>query len=78
MSDLPVEGTVLNKKEVPLTLEERVVLIESDIRELARGVNLQGALLERIVLSSDHIVKKYLELTAKPEPKEGNGDAPKE
>lgn len=67
MSDLPVEGTVVEKKEAPLTLEQRVDLNAKDIVELARGVNTQAQLLESIVLAFDHVVKQYLALTRVPE-----------
>lgn len=69
MSDLPVEGTVVDRKEVPLTVEERLERAEKDIVELARGVNTQGALLESIVVALDSVVKRYLALTRVPEKK---------
>lgn len=72
MSDIPLEGRVVeDKKEVPLTTDQRVELLTQDVQELARGINTQARLLESIVLSFDHVVKKYLELTRKSdEPKE--------
>ena len=72
MADLPLEGRVVeDKKDVPLTDTQRIELLTQDVKELARGINTQGALLEVIVLSFDRVVAKYLELTRKPnEPKE--------
>lgn len=63
MSDLPLEGRVVETKEVPLTVEQRLDSLAKDVRELARGINTQGRLLETIVVASDQVVKKYLELT---------------
>lgn len=65
MADLPVAG--IETKEVALTLEQRVEILERDIKEVARGVNVQGSLLQAIVHASDHIVKKYIELTRIPD-----------
>jgi len=72
MADLPLEGRVVeDKKDVPLTDTQRIELLTQDVKELARGINVQGALLESMVLAFDHVVKKYLDLTRKPdEPKE--------
>lgn len=72
MADLPLEGRVVeDKKEVPLTIEQRVDLLTQDVQELARGVNAQARLLESIILAFDHVVKRYLDITRKPdEPKE--------
>lgn len=64
MSDLPVEQKD-TKKDVPLSVEERFAVIEKDIKELARGVNVQGALLEGIVNSFDAVIKTYLTLIGK-------------
>lgn len=61
MADLPIE----EKKEVPLTIEQRMERAEKDIHEVARGVNVQGALLETIVVACDAIIQKYLILTQK-------------
>lgn len=61
MSDLPIE----EKKEVLLTIEERLARAEKDIQEIARGVNVQGALLEGIVNSFDAVIKTYLTLIGK-------------
>lgn len=78
MADLPLEGrTVVDKKEVPLTLEQRVGNLEKDILELARGVNTQASLLEAIVISSDRIVQKYLSLMRGPAPVEVKAEEPK-
>jgi len=67
MADLPLEGRVVeDKKEVPLTDTQRIDLLTQDVKELARGINTQGALLEAIVLSFDRVVAKYLELTRTP------------
>lgn len=66
MADLPIEGRVtevVEKKEAPLSVEERLALMNKDILEIARGVNTQGALLESIIVAFDHVVKKYLSLT---------------
>ena len=63
MSDLPLEGREVVTKEVPLTVEQRLDLLGQDVKELARGINTQGRLLEAIVVASDQVVKKYLELT---------------
>jgi hypothetical protein len=62
MADLPLEGRVVETKEIPLTLEQRVDALTKDVQELARGINTQARLLETIVVASDSIVKKYLEL----------------
>lgn len=63
MSDLPLEGRVVEeKKEVPLTLEQRVDQMARDIQELARGINAQAKLLGAVVLASDRIVNTYTEL----------------
>jgi len=72
MADLPLEGRVVeDKKDVPLTDVQRIDLLTQDVKELARGINTQGALLESIVLAFDYVVKKYLDLTRKTdEPKE--------
>lgn len=72
MADLPLEGRVVeNEKEVPLTDMQRIDLLTQDVKELARGINTQGALLESIVIAFDSVVKKYLQLTRKPdEPKD--------
>lgn len=68
MADLPLEGRVVeDKKEVPLTLEQRVDLLTQNIQELARGTNTQARLLESIVYAFDHVVKQYLALTRKPD-----------
>jgi hypothetical protein len=67
MSDIPLEGREI-KEERPLTQEEINAL---DIRELQRGINVQAALLESIVLAFDHVLKRYIELTqVNPVPKE--------
>lgn len=67
MSDLPLEGRVVeDKKDVPLTDTQRIDLLVQDVRELARGVNTQGALLEAIVTAFDKVVARYLELTRTP------------
>jgi len=70
MSDLPLEGRVVeeNPKVATLSLEQQLEVAQGDIRELARGINTQGALLESIVIAFDGVVKKYLELTRKYEP----------
>lgn len=60
MSDLPIQQD--DKKPLELTLEQRVEILERDIREVARGTNTQAALLEFIVVSFDRIVQKYLAL----------------
>lgn len=68
MADLPLEGRktqVTEKKDVPLTVEERLERAEADIKEIARGVNVQGALLEGIVNSFDAVIKTYLTLIGK-------------
>lgn len=68
MADLPLEGRktqVTEKKDVPLTVEERLDRAEKDIQEIARGVNTQGALLEGIVNSFDAVIKTYLTLIGK-------------
>lgn len=75
MSDLPVSG--VEKKEVPLTTDQRFVRIEKDIQELARGINLQGSLLESMIIAFDHVVKKYMELIRVPEEKK-DAETPKE
>lgn len=65
MSDLPLEGRVVQKDEkteAPLSLEQRVEILERDLREIARGVNVQASLLESIVVSFDKVVQKYLHL----------------
>ena len=68
MADLPLEGRVVeDKKEVPLTTEQRLDLLAQDVRELARGINTQGALLENMITAFDSIVRKYLTLTRVPE-----------
>lgn len=78
MADLPIEGRTTQteeRREVELTLEQRVAKNTQDIQEVARGVNAQAQLLESIVLAFDHVVKRYLEVTKVPsETKE----APKE
>lgn len=61
MADLPIQND--EKKEVPLTLEERVKILESDVRELSRGANAQASLLEGIVVSFDKVVQRYLSIT---------------
>lgn len=61
MADLPIE----EKKEVLLTVEQRLERAEKDIQEIARGVNVQGALLEGIVNSFDAVIKTYLTLVGK-------------
>lgn len=61
MADLPIQND--EKKEVPLTLEERVGILERDLKEVARGVNTQASLLESIVLTFDAVVQRYLVLT---------------
>lgn len=67
MADLPIEKTeTVDKKEVPLTLEERVARNEGDILELARGVNTQAQLLEGMITAFDHVIKTYLRLIQKP------------
>lgn len=72
MADLPLEGrTTVESREIPLTTEEKIDMLAKDVREVARGVNTQAALLETIVVAFDHIVKRYIELTRVP-------DAPKE
>lgn len=64
MSDLPLEGRVVeDKKEVLLTLEQRVDMLAKDIKEIARGVNTQGAMLEAVVRAADHVVQNYVRLT---------------
>jgi len=69
MADLPLEGRVVEeKKDVPLTDAQRIELLTQDVKELARGINTQGALLESIVVAFDSVVKKYLVLTRKYEP----------
>lgn len=68
MADLPLEGRkeqTTDAKEVPLTVEERLDRAEKDIKEIARGVNVQGALLEGIVNSFDAVIKTYLTLIGK-------------
>lgn len=66
MADLPLEGReTVETKEVPLTMEQRMEIAERDIQELGRGVNVQGALLEQMVVAFDSIVKKYLTLMGK-------------
>lgn len=65
MADLPLEGRTVDKKDVPLTVEERLERTEKDIVELARGVNTQGALLEGIVTAFDSVIKTYLTLIGK-------------
>lgn len=68
MADLPLEGRATqtdDKKEVPLTLEQRVEILERDLQETARGVNLQAALLEGIVHAFDSVIKTYLTLIGK-------------
>ena len=68
MADLPLEGRVVereDRKEVPLTLEQRVEKAERDIQEVARGVNVQAALLEGMVVAFDSVVKTYLTLIGK-------------
>lgn len=65
MSDLPVEQKE-EKKEIPLTPEQRLEKAEKDIQEIARGVNTQAALLEGIISSYDSVIKTYLALTAAP------------
>lgn len=68
MADLPLEGRVVeDKKEVPLTSDQRLDLLTQDVRELARGINTQARLLESIIVAFDGVVKKYLELTRIPE-----------
>jgi hypothetical protein len=68
MADLPLEGRVVeDKKEVPLTDAQRLDLLTQDVQELARGINTQARLLESIILAFDHVVKKYLDLTRKPD-----------
>lgn len=64
MSDLPAAG--VEKKEVPLTVEQQLESLRKDVVELARGVNVQAALLQSIVHSSDAVCKTYLELTRTP------------
>lgn len=67
MADIPLEGRVVEeKKEIPLTNEQRLDALTQDVKELARGINTQGALLEAIVLAFDRVVGKYLELTRTP------------
>jgi hypothetical protein len=61
MSDIPVE-----KKETLLTVEERLDIMQNDIRELARGINVQGSLLQAMVYAFDSVVKRYVELTTTP------------
>lgn len=63
MADLPLEGRVVEAKDAPLTDTQRLDLLTQDIRELARGINTQGALLESVVVAFDSVVKKYLALT---------------
>lgn len=78
MADLPLEGrTVVDKKEVPLTVEQRLTNLEKDILELARGVNTQASLLEAVVVSSDRIVQKYLSLMRGPQPVDVKAEEPK-
>lgn len=78
MADLPLEGrTVVDKKEVPLTVEQRLTNLEKDILELARGVNTQASLLEAVVVSSDRIVQKYLSLMRGPQPVDAKVEEPK-
>jgi hypothetical protein len=61
MSDKPT----VEKVEKPLTLEERVGILEGDVQELARGINVQGSLLESIVVAFETVVRRYLRLTNK-------------
>jgi hypothetical protein len=42
---------------------------EIPVEELARAINTQAKLLEEIVKAADHIVRAYVELTKKNEPK---------
>lgn len=67
MADLPLEGRVVETKDAPLTDTQRLDLLTRDIKELARGINTQGALLESIVVAFDSVVKRYLVLTRIPE-----------
>lgn len=79
MSDLPLEGRVVeDKKDVPLTNEQRLDLLATDVKELARGINTQGALLESMVIAFDSVVKKYLVLTRKYEPATAVTEKPSE
>lgn len=79
MSDLPLEGRVVEeKKQVPLTTEQRLDLLAQDVKELARGVNTQAQLLEAIVLANDRVVQKYLELTRTPAERGVQTNGPKE
>ena len=66
MSDLPIE----DRKEIPLSVDQRLDALTADVRELARGINVQGALLESIVVAADSVLKKYLDLTRKVEKKD--------
>lgn len=67
MADIPLEGRVVeDKKDVPLTTEQRLDLLAQDVKELARGVNTQAKLLEAIVMANDRVVATYLELTRTP------------
>lgn len=68
----------IDKKTVPLTTEQRLINVEKNVEEVARGVNLQARLLEAIVKASDSVVKKYLELVRVPAPVEGQDSAPAE
>jgi len=79
MADLPVEGRVFEeKKEVALTENQRLDSLTKDIRELARGVNVQGALLESIVVAFDTVLKKYLDLTRPPQQEPSPEENPNE
>lgn len=65
MADLPLEGrtVVTEKKENPLTLEQRVDLQGKDIQELARGLNTQARLLEAVVTAANYVGEMYAKLT---------------
>jgi hypothetical protein len=45
--------------------ENRLDALEKTVKEIARGVNTQAALLTTIVLAFDMVTKKYLELATK-------------
>lgn len=61
MSDIPLEDREIKQAQTRALTQEEINTL--DIRELQRGINVQAALLESIVLAFDHVLKRYIELT---------------
>lgn len=59
----PTKTQTVEKKEVPLTLEQRVDLLTRDCQELGRGINVQARLLTAVVKAFDYVLKEYYVLT---------------